>query len=108
MIGDSGRMEIETAAKRLAEMGHPTRLAIIRHLVRSGRRGLPVMEIQRLLGVPQSTLSHHLARLMSAGLVNQTREGRILRCRAEYGVLKELGAFLLKDCCAGGVEPLSG
>ncbi len=100
-------MEIDAAAKCLAEMGHPTRLAIIRQLVRVGRQGLPVMEIQRLLGVPQSTLSHHLTRLMSAGLVSQTREGRILRCRVEYPALKAVSSFLLKDCCAGGVEPLA-
>lgn len=99
-------MEIELAAKRLAEMGHPTRLAIIRQLVRAGRQGLPVMEVQRLLGVPQSTLSHHVARLISAGLVSQTREGRVLRCRAQYPALKEVASFILEDCCAGGGEPL--
>lgn len=99
-------MKIEIAAKRLAELGHPTRLAIIRLLVRAGEQGLPVMDIQAHLGIPQSTLSHHLAHLLAAGLISQTREGRVLRCRAQYQALKEVTGFLLRDCCAGVASPI--
>jgi DNA-binding transcriptional ArsR family regulator len=99
-------MELETAAKRLAELGHPVRLTVVRLLVQAGPPGLAVGEIQSRLGIPQSTLSHHLAHLVAAGLISQTREGRVLRCRADYQALKEVLDFLLQDCCAGVVAPI--
>lgn len=94
-------MELEKAAKCLAALGNPARLSAVRLLVRAGPEGLPVKDIQAHLGVPQSTLSHHLAHLISAGLINQTREGRILRCRVNYRTIRDLLEFLMKDCCAG-------
>lgn len=100
-------MELETIAHRLAELGHPARLETFRLLVRAGLEGLPVKDIQAHLGIPQSTLSHHLSHLMAAGLISQTREGRVLRCRAEFGAIKEVLGFLLRDCCAGVGSPIA-
>ena len=97
-------MDMEVAAKRLAELGNPARLKAFRLLVRSGDEGLPVKDIQSHLGIPQSTLSHHIAHLVAAGLINQTREGRILRCRVDFEAIKEVLQFLMHDCCAGVVE----
>ena len=93
-------MELERAAKCLAELGHPLRLSAVKLLVRAGPPGLSVKDIQDHLGIPASTLSHHIAHLVSAGLVTQTREGRVLRCRVEYGVLKGVLDSLMSDCCA--------
>ena len=94
-------MKLERAAKCLTELGNPARLSAVRLLVQAGPEGLPVKDIQSHLGVPQSTLSHHLAHLISAGLISQTREGRMLRCRVNYRTIKEVLDFLMKDCCAG-------
>ena len=94
-------MELDKAAKCLAELGNSSRLSAFRLLVKAGPEGLPVKEIRAHLGIPQSTLSHHLAHLISAGLISQTREGRILRCRVNYDVINAVLEFLLKDCCAG-------
>ena len=99
-------MELELAAKRLAELGHPARLSAFRLLVQAGPQGLPVKDIQSHLGIPQSTLSHHLAHLLAAGLISQTREGRVLRCRVEYTAIKGVLDFLLRDCCAGIASPI--
>ena len=98
-------MKLETAAKRLSELGHPVRLAVVRLLVQAGPGGLPVKDIQARVGIPQSTLSHHLAHLLTAGLISQTREGRVLRCRVEYRALQEVLDFLMRDCCAGVATP---
>lgn len=92
-------MQIDMAAKRMAELGHSTRLAIFRYLVKGGRNGVPVGEIQSELGVPGSTLSHHLTRLVSVGLVEQRREGRTLYCVPQYEKLDELLDFLMDECC---------
>jgi ArsR family transcriptional regulator len=94
-------MDIELAAKRLAELGHPTRLAIFRHLVRCGNCGCTVGDIQRILDIPGSTLSHHVAKLVSAGLVEQQREGRTLHCVPQLVALDETLAFITEECCQG-------
>jgi DNA-binding transcriptional ArsR family regulator len=94
-------MQIEKAAKCLAELGNSSRLSAFRLLVQAGPGGLPVKDIQTHLGIPQSTLSHHIAHLVSAGLVSQTREGRVLRCRVEYEKIQEVLSFMLEDCCSG-------
>lgn len=94
-------MEIDTAAYRLAELGHVTRLAVFRHLVRCGRDGCRVGDLQQMLNVPASTLSHHLGRLIDAGLVSQIREGRVLRCKPVFSALDETLGFLTDECCAG-------
>lgn len=93
-------MQVEIAAKRLAELGHETRLGIFRLLVKGGRQGMPVGEIQSALDVPGSTLSHHITRLVSVGLVSQRREGRTLYCVPQYKELIALVAFLQEECCA--------
>ena len=97
-------MNLERAAQCLETLGHPTRLAVFRLLVRAGRDGLAVGEIQDRLGIPASTLSHHLAQLTGTGLVRQTREGRILRCTPDFAVMDGLLGFLTEECCAESPE----
>ena len=93
-------MNLEQTAARLEALGSPTRLEIYRLLVRAGREGLPVGEIQRRTDVPRSTLSHHLHRLIGVGLVTQERQATTLICRANYPVMNETLGFLAAECCA--------
>lgn len=94
----------EVAVKRLAELGNGTRLAIIRYLVNEGPDGVPVGQVQKALGVPPSTLSHHIARLMSAGLLRQERESRTLYCHAEVSAIDGLASYIRSAClCAESV-----
>jgi DNA-binding transcriptional ArsR family regulator len=97
-------VEHEDAAKRLSELGNTTRLAIFRYLVKVGPDGVPVGQIQKALGIPGSTLSHHIARLMSVGLIKQDRASRTLYCTAQYAALRELIDFLQSECCIGIAE----
>lgn len=92
-------MKIEYAAAQLAELGHTTRLGIYKTLVKAGVDGLPVAHIQQILNVPGSTLSHHITRLVRVGLLKQIREGRVLRCFAQYQELNKLMNFLSEECC---------
>jgi DNA-binding transcriptional ArsR family regulator len=57
-------MDILTQASRLEALGNPTRLAIYRALVRAGHAGAPVGKLQEAIGIPASTLSHHLAQAL--------------------------------------------
>ncbi|WP_027362847.1 ArsR/SmtB family transcription factor [Desulfospira joergensenii] len=92
-------MENETAAKKLAELGHTTRLSIFRYLVKVGGQGASVGQIQEKLGIPGSTLSHHIRRLVAAGLIKQVRESRVLYCIPQFDVLDRLLEFLKSECC---------
>jgi len=94
-------MNLEQAAHCMAELGHETRLAVYRHLVVAGEGGMPVGEIQKKLKIPASTLSHHLSHLMRVGLVEQKREGRTLRCIAQFSKLQGIVDFLVDECCEG-------
>jgi ArsR family transcriptional regulator, arsenate/arsenite/antimonite-responsive transcriptional repressor len=94
-------MPFEDAARCLAELGHPARLKIFNLLIRSGDQGLPVGAIQQELQIPKSTLAHHIAQLVSAGLMTQTREGRVQRCRVDAVRGQALLKFLVADCCEG-------
>lgn len=87
-------------ASRLDALGNPTRLRIYRLLVRAGSDGLVVGDIQDRTGVPPSTLSHHIHRLIRADLVTQERQGTTLTCRANYDVMHRLVGFLIAECCA--------
>lgn len=95
---------LDIVAKRLAELGHPTRLGIFRLLVQAGSGGLPVGEVQQRLGIPASTLSHHLARLVQADLIVQQRDKNTLLCQPCFGVLQDTLAFLMEQCCQGAAD----
>jgi DNA-binding transcriptional ArsR family regulator len=95
------KLDSDTAATLFGQLGNSNRLNILRLLVRAGPEGLPVGEIQRHLGIPGSTLSHHLTHLRSAGLIWQQREGTVLRCCVDYEKLEGLAAFLMEECCTG-------
>ena len=92
-------MTIEEAAGQLEALGNPTRLKLYRALVRAGREGLPVHQVQERLGIPASTLSHHLQRLIRNGLVSQERQATTLICRAVYPAMDALLGFLSDECC---------
>ena len=92
------------AATAFAALGSEVRLAILRALVRAGEPGLTVGALQERLAIAGSTLSHHLRALCQAGVLEQTREGRRLVCRARYDRVRDLAAFLVSECCADATE----
>ncbi|MHA1600907.1 MAG: ArsR/SmtB family transcription factor [Alphaproteobacteria bacterium] len=98
-------MQIAHAARCLEKLGNSTRLEIFRLLVRAGNAGLPVGDIQDHLGIPASTLSHHIAHLVNVGLVHQAREGRVLRCTPDFALMDKVVGFLTEQCCAGVASP---
>ena len=96
-------LELEECAKALKELGHPSRLRVYKRLSKSGREGLPVGELQKELGIPNSTLSHHISALVSVGLVKQKREGRVLYCIPQFEMFDAVVEFLCEECCADEV-----
>jgi ArsR family transcriptional regulator, arsenate/arsenite/antimonite-responsive transcriptional repressor len=94
-------------ADMMAAMGTEPRLRIMRLLLAAHPDGLVVGEIGEELGIPGSTLSHHLEKLKNEDLVTVAREGTYLRYAANSDALKELLAFLYAECCSRStaVEP---
>jgi len=93
-------MKLDVVAKALKELGHPTRLSLYKTVVKAGYQGIAVGSLQEKLGIPGSTLSHHISSLVSAGLITQRRESRTLFCVAEYEKLELVIHFLQDECCA--------
>jgi DNA-binding transcriptional ArsR family regulator len=92
----------ETAvATALAALGHEARLRIFRLLVRAGHEGLNIGEIGQLVGLPASTLAHHLRALVDVGLVTQQRHSRQVINRADFDVMNAVLAFVAEKCCKG-------
>ncbi|GAB3352054.1 ArsR/SmtB family transcription factor [Lysobacter tyrosinilyticus] len=96
-------METTTALAALAALSHESRLAAFRQLVQTGPDGLSVGELRERLDLPPATLSAHLNVLRAAALVEDQREGRVIRVRANYGQMNALLAYLTENCCAGTV-----
>jgi DNA-binding transcriptional ArsR family regulator len=95
-------VKLERHAAQLAALGSPVRLAILRHVVKGDAEGTVVGDLQAKLDIPWSTLSHHLERLSSAGLLKQRAEGRFIFYRVDFPSLRALSDYLWEDCCRGG------
>lgn len=96
---------LEEAAQGFAAVGSEPRLEVLLSLVRAGPEGLAVGEVQERVDLPASTLAHHLRFLAAAGLIEQERQGRVIRSRAAFGRIESLADFLLRECCSESAAP---
>lgn len=84
-------------ADKLKILADTTRLAVLESLMEKPKR---VGELMELLGVEQSLMSHHLALLREAGLVESIREGKsVLYQLAENVESATTGKSLDLGCC---------
>lgn len=91
--------QISRYADMFGAIGNDARLRILRLLLSAHPEGMIVGEIQTELGIPNSTLSHHLEKLKHEGLVDVRREGSFLWYSAQTRALQELLSFLYAECC---------
>jgi DNA-binding transcriptional ArsR family regulator len=94
-------------ADMLSAMGTEPRLRILRLLLSAHPAGLVVGDIAAELQITGSTLSHHLEKLKTEGLVKVRREGTFLWYSAHTQALQDLLAFLYAECCTRNkaIEP---
>lgn len=99
--------EITRFADMFSAMGTGPRLRIMRTLLSAHPDGMVVGDIGNELGIPASTLSHHLDKLKNEGLVKFQREGTYLWYSANAEALQELLGFLYAECCTRNkaIEP---
>jgi DNA-binding transcriptional ArsR family regulator len=91
--------QVTRYADMLAAMGAEPRLRVMQLLLSAHPDGLVVGELQTELGIPNSTLSHHLEKLKSEGLVKVRRDSTFLWYTADTEALQELLGFLYAECC---------
>lgn len=94
-------MQAVAAIEALSALAQEHRLALFRLLVQAGEQGMAAGGIADALGVPNSSLSFHLAQLNRAGLISQERRHRSLIYRANYEEMNALVGYLMENCCAG-------
>lgn len=85
----------------LGALAQEHRLALFRLLVQAGEEGMAAGAIAEALGVPNSSLSFHLAQLSRAGLIRRERRSRSLIYRADYQAMNSLVSYLTENCCGG-------
>ncbi len=99
-------MNTDLALGALRALAHESRLAAFRALIRAGPAGMSVGELREQVAIPAATLTAHLNVLRNAGLALDTREGRVIRVRADFAQMNALLAFLTENCCAGAAAPI--
>ena len=107
MSARKSRGRVIRYAEMFGAMGAEPRLRIIQLLLTAHPQGLAAGDIQQELGIPASTLSHHLDKLKNEDLVRVRREGTFLWYMANTESLQELIDFLYAECCTRNraVEP---
>ncbi|MDP3422490.1 MAG: metalloregulator ArsR/SmtB family transcription factor [Burkholderiaceae bacterium] len=93
--------DLNQTARVLSALGHEARLSLFRLLVRAGDGGLNVGDLRTHLGIPATTLGHHLSALVEVGLVQQERCGREVINRVNYPAVRAVADFLTAECCRG-------
>lgn len=86
----------EHVAARLALVANAKRLLILCELAKGER---PVGALQQAVGLSQSALSQHLAKLREAGMVDTRREGQSIHYRIADPDLDVLMAALYEAFC---------
>ena len=80
-------------ARLFAGTASEVRVRIVTELGNS-REGMVVGDLLPLIGIPASTLSHHLDRLRGDGWVTVERRGTFLRYRLRHEAVETLSQFL--------------
>jgi len=97
-------MQDKDALDAFGALAKPHRLAVFRMLVRVGPAGMAAGEIAEAIGVPASTLSHHLSILERGGLLTSRRVERRILYAVDVAGTRRLIGFLSDECCNGAEE----
>lgn len=87
-------------ALRLKALADPARVKIMSLLFSSAAGEANSGDLAAMLGLTESTVSHHLTQLRRAGLVESDRRGMNVYHRAHRDALAALCAVLDPNCCS--------
>lgn len=83
------------AADILKALAHPVRLCIVKGLIQNKQCNVTYM--QECLGLPQSTVSQHLQKLRSLGIVETERKGLEVNYTVTNERVKQIICTLLEE-----------
>lgn len=86
-------------ALRLKAIADPVRVKIMSYLFSAEQREATGGGLAAVLGLRESTVSHHLAQLRNAGLVEADRRGTSVFYRVKPEALQALCVVLDPTCC---------
>jgi len=86
--------EAEHLAARLKALSDPTRLQLLSHVVAAGCGDVCACDLTAPLGISQPTVSHHMKKLVEAGLLTREQKGRWAHYSVVPSAFAELRAFL--------------
>lgn len=85
-----GTGEAQRSAERFKALADPMRLRLLSHVAAQGCEAVCACDLTEELGISQSTVSHHMKRLVDAGLLAREQRGKW----AHYTVVPEAFAAL--------------
>ncbi|APX34822.1 transcriptional regulator [Brachybacterium sp. P6-10-X1] len=86
--------EAEHLALRLKALSDPTRLQLLSHVAVRGCGDVCACDLTEPLGISQPTVSHHMKKLVEAGLLTREQKGRWAHYSVVPAAFAELRAFL--------------
>lgn len=86
--------EAEHLALRLKALSDPTRLQLLSHVAAQGCGDVCACDLTEPLGISQPTVSHHMKKLVDAGLLTREQKGRWAHYSVVPSAFAELRAFL--------------
>ena len=95
-VDDAAALEVALRLKALAD---PVRVKLMSLLLTSGAGEETTGDLAGVVGLAESTVSHHLGQLRTAGLVASERRGIHVYHRGRRDALTALCTVLDPDCC---------
>ncbi|MGO1228616.1 MAG: ArsR/SmtB family transcription factor [Brachybacterium sp.] len=87
-------VEAEHLALRLKALSDPTRLQLLSHVAVRGCGDVCACDLAEPLGISQPTVSHHMKKLVEAGLLTREQKGRWAHYSVVPSAFAELRTFL--------------
>lgn len=92
---DNDYAKYNDMAELLKVLSHPVRICIVKGLLEKGECN--VSHMQNCLGMPQSTISQHLQKLKSAGIIEGNRNGLQINYHVSNKKAEQLIKILLNE-----------
>ncbi|GAA4283448.1 metalloregulator ArsR/SmtB family transcription factor [Brevibacterium daeguense] len=89
--------DAEQMAGRLKALSDPTRLRVLSHVAAQGCDAVCACDLTETLDISQPTISHHLKKLVEAGLLTREQRGKWAHYTVVREAFAELRQFLALD-----------
>lgn len=92
--GPISPQEAQRAARMLKALADPTRLRLLSHVAAQGCEAVCACSLTDELGISQPTVSHHMKKLVDAGLLTREQRGRWAHYSVVPAAFAELSQML--------------